>query len=353
MIRLPHINTVGVWVLTLIQPSDNISVPARGDSFPPTEPSRPTEMAGAQVAPRLFREHRTVSLYCCGCGEQRVVKLKCGSRSCPECRSREYGRLLRAYSKPLNEYREKKGLAKSEFKLLTLTMRNVKPSNREDMTIRKVKQVIRQMYKAFSRMRRWKKYHAILRGGLRVTEIKFNPDTGWNVHAHILYEGAFHPVCCKEMKEANTEKEISLLERTACRDCREKCFRYDWNKVSGSPVVDVKKAYNPRAGLRYILKYMSKAPETNGQDYIFDMIMKGFRMVQPFGCWYDLKPVKPLVACMFCGHTTFMSEWELWRLMDGPSNVLMFPSERVVPSPARIVQMAFEFGIDKLRRVAG
>jgi len=40
-------------------------------------------------------------------------------------------------------------------------------------------------------------------------------------------------------------------------------------------------------------------------------------------------------------------------LMDGPSNVLMFPSERVVPSPARIVQMAFEFGIDKLRRVAG
>lgn len=298
-------------------------------------------------------EHRIVYIWCFGCGEYKKVKMKCGHRSCPVCRKGDYYRLLRQYSQPLAQYQKDNKIGIGEFKLLTLTMMPVRPSVNDDMTVKKVRQVIVQLRDAFSRMRRFKKYAYILRGGLRSIEPKFTDKGEWFVHAHIVYEGAYHPVCCEEMKNANTRDQENIVEAQRCVKCVDKCFRYDWKKVSGNPVVHVKRAYTPVSGLRYILKYVSKPPEVAGQYEMYDQIVKGMRMIQPFGCWFGMKLVESKMICDFCGYDQWISEFQIEKIWDsfGKKDVRV----RGKPRPGVIFdkQLALDLGYVGLRHVAG
>lgn len=323
----------------------------------PTSPQLPLQgnIAGepGQLAGLPFYNHRIVYIYCTCCGEQKLVKMKCGHRSCPECRKRDYARLLRLYSRPLMQYQKDKRLGIGEFKLLTLTMKTLKPSARDDMTVDRVRLQIKKLREGFNAMRRWKKYEHILRGGLRSIEVKVTDKGEWNVHCHIVYEGAYHPVCCKEMKNANSRSAEARVEATRCGKCLDKCFRFDWKTVSGNTVVDVKRAYNPRSGLRYILKYISKPPQVDGRYDLYDRILKGSRMVQPFGSWFSMAVERPVVICPCCDGELWMSEFQINSIFEEMEGRTVKRRIRSMPMIVYDEQLLLELDCNRLRRVAG
>jgi hypothetical protein len=279
--------------------------------------------------------------------------MRCGHRSCPECRKGDYYRLLRQYSQPLIEYQKNNKVGIGEFKLLTLTMKAIRPSVDDAMTIRRVRQVIVDLRDAFSRMRRFKKYDYILRGGLRSIEPKFTEKGEWFVHAHIVYEGAYHPVCCQEMKDANTKNQESAVEAKLCGKCKDKCFRYDWKKVSGYPVVHVKRAYSPVSGLRYILKYVSKPPEVGGHYEMYDQMVKGLRMIQPFGSWFGMKVVKSVLVCEACNHDCWVSEFQMNEYLESLGKKVVKIRGKPPPMVIYDYQLSLPLPDIRLRRVAG
>ena len=132
---------------------------------------------------------------------------------------------------------------------------------------------------------------------------------------HILYQGEYIPVCCNDMKRANTKWAISDMEHGACVRCTKKlCLRRDWLRYTkSSPVVDVRKAWGVKGGLKYILKYLTKPPRISGFKEAYNKIMKGVRYVQTFGTWFDIMLEKEPYICPACGSIQWISEFQVDR----------------------------------------
>lgn len=63
-------------------------------------------------------------------------------------------------------------------------------------------------------------------------------------------------------------------------------------------------------GLKYVLKYLKKAPMVFGYADEYNEVLKGTRLVQAWGCWYGEVRAKeedegPKLICAVCGH----SDW--------------------------------------------
>ncbi len=215
--------------------------------------------------------HRALSVYCQRCGDKRRVVLRCGHRSCEECRRKDYRRLLRGYLEAVRNFRNPK--------LVTLTVRNVDTLDRERVakTVANFKALMHQKY-----------YRNRVRGGLRVVEI-VNKGRGWNVHLHVLIDALY--------------LEQPRLSR-------------DWLELTGdSFVVDVRRVGSPKEGLRYVLKYLAKAPALSGNESTYDRVMKGARFVQPFGVLYDALGIERFPSvCPSCEQTAWLSSYDLSRL---------------------------------------
>ncbi len=137
---------------------------------------------------------------------------------------------------------------------------------------------------AFQRLLHRKYFCKRIRGGLYVIEIRFG-ETGWNVHLHALIDASY-------------------LDQHA--------ISKTWQQITGdSYVVDIRQAFSARAGLRYILKYMLKPPVLNDQESVYDRVLKGTRLVQPFGVFYRVEKGKSVLACPQCGRTDWISEFDL------------------------------------------
>lgn len=250
--------------------------------------------------------HRTLSMLCAGaCGERYTALLRCGDRTCTFCRERDYWRLLLGYCDSM----PKKTPDGAEIRFLTLTIRNIM-SNDVDT----IREAVKTMQAAFGRMRRRKAYRRLIYGGLTGTELKYTPAAGWNLHLHILYAGEYLLLCCDDMKKANTAAEISGMEKNVCPGCPESvCIRRDWKKASGNnPVVHIKRMWSLRSGVEYILKYLTKSPDLNGQVRAYNDIVAGCRLVQTFGCWWKVKLVRRRLVCPICGGVKWVNE--LWIL---------------------------------------
>jgi len=197
------------------------------------------------------------------------------------------------------------------LRFLTLTIPNVDSNN--PAYLRKKVKFIRQ---AFNRLRRWKAYKSVIPAGLIGTEIVNKLGISWNIHLHILYEGGFIPVCCQDMKDANTYDEIKYVEKMRCVDCSaSRCLRRDWKKVTGGAVVvDIRRVWSISGGLAYIAKYMTKEADISGKAEIYDEVLKGIRLLQPFGAWFGIRIKAHAFGCPICGCVSWYTEIQIEKL---------------------------------------
>jgi len=102
-----------------------------------------------------------------------------------------------------------------------------------------------------------------------------------------------------------------------------------WREITGdSFIVDVRAADSPDAGLRYLLKYLSKEPDLGGEEgketeenirQTFNEAMKGVRLIHPFGSLYGYRHLRSSAKpCPTCGRR----EWLLVSiLLDWPEGI--------------------------------
>ena len=210
--------------------------------------------------------HEVLTLFCASCGHKHVVKLRCGDRTCPVCREKDFWRMFKGYLESVEAIKRPK--------LLTLTLRNVS-------TLTRV--YIRGLRKSFTKLMHRKWYKERVRGGLQTIEI-VNKGNGWHVHMHVLLDADYLP-----------QRKIAK----------------DWLEITGdSFVVDIREAGTVKEGLKYCLKYLSKAPVLSGHEEEYRDAVKGLRLVQPFGSLYgELVMHLPSVPCPECGSV----RWIVWE----------------------------------------
>jgi hypothetical protein len=137
---------------------------------------------------------------------------------------------------------------------------------------------------AFQRLLHRSYFRERILGGLYVIEIKLG-EAGWNIHLHALIDAPY------------------LDQRTISNA---------WHQITGdSYIVDIRRAFSARAGLRYILKYMLKPPVLNGRESVYDHALKGTRLVQPFGVFYRAGKEKSVLTCPRCARNSWISEFEI------------------------------------------
>lgn len=258
-------------------------------------------------------EHPYRYMYCADHGHRQKVNIACGDRTCTTCLGKQFRRRYKAYVSIVNDMvpaRPEKGHG---FKFLTLTTRNVHSTEVSDL-----RKEVRRIQKAFEKMRRWVAYKKRIVGGFRGVELKHIPGHGWNIHIHIMYFGNFMLVCCDRMKQSNTLLEIDHMERSVCPDCTEPvCIRRDWKRLTGGdPVVDIKRMWHLRGALKYILLYVTKSPDVRGFEAEYNEIVKGTRLMQPFGCFFGAKIVVKRFLCPVCNcsHWIIDISLDLFRL---------------------------------------
>ena len=153
-------------------------------------------------------------------------------------------------------------------KLITLTFGNT-PMLYPD--------VVSEFRRMFSKLR--KKFKCI-KGGIYVFEVKRSPThiENMEVHIHALVDSVYIPQ--KKTSEA-------------------------WFEISGRFITDIRKAYSPKKGLGYILKYVSKAPSFPiPRDYAsYEFMFNNRRRVQGFGTCYRVETslVNMEITCSNCG----------------------------------------------------
>lgn len=220
--------------------------------------------------------HKIVNLFCSKCGYFYPVTMRCGDRTCPECRLKDYYRLLGSYRSFL--------MSKQRLRLITLTLRG------RPLVLTKSR--LNRLRKCFLTLIHQKFYKSVLTGGFYSIEAKKsykNNPAGWNVHIHILAEGGF---------------------------INQKRLSNDWFKITGdSYIVDIRSAFSGVGGFKYVLKYLTKSPMTLNCDVEYNSAFAGSRLVSVFGNWYGKIPLlKEKVICPKCGNKFWLSEWDLRRL---------------------------------------
>lgn len=191
---------------------------------------------------------------------------------------------------------------------MTLTIPNIDVDD-----VHYLRDRVRFIRKAFNRLRRWKAYKSIIQAGLIGTELVNKTGHSWNLHIHVLYEGGYVLVCCQAMKDANTYRDIRHIERTKCRKCKlSRCLRRDWKKAAGgASVVHIKSIYCIKGGLEYICKYMTKPADVGGKTAVYDRVLKGFRVIQPFGGWFKIRLKPHSFACPECGCRVWLTDFQV------------------------------------------
>lgn len=142
------------------------------------------------------------------------------------------------------------------YRLVTLTLKH----SPESLTAR-----LTELSDCFNKLRRVKFWTRAVAGGLAVTEIKINTDTGaWHVHLHLLVHGKY---------------------------LDQKTLKEHWYRITGdSFIVDVRAVPMNASGANYVAKYATKAFDhtvTTKDEWLDEAIraLKGRRLITTFGDW--------------------------------------------------------------------
>jgi len=192
------------------------------------------------------RFHKFTHVYCLSCGHHWDVPIYCGNRFCDVCSGKRRSRVRQRIDFIIKQLNKKKQVS---LKLLTLTVRS------QD----NLKGMIKHLSASFRKMRNMQYWKRQVFGGVFVFEIKGNPHC-WHVHIHAIIESYY----------------LDWYR-----------IRRMWEKCSGSPGIDIRRAWDKKA-VDYVIKYITKP---SVPDSLLDDVNKelqGSRLFQPFGEWYAI-----------------------------------------------------------------
>jgi len=213
-------------------------------------------------------EHAFTRLACTHCGQTIDVPLYCGDRFCPVCSVSRKMRIRHRLTWLINCAPRD---PRNRFFHLTLTI-----SSEKDLA-----QMIRNLLKAFRRLRQrayWKQH---VDGGAAVIEVTGHPGA-WHAHIHAI-------LSCRWMKWDRLQ---SL-----------------WHSVSrGSGVYITHIPITTAVG--YLTKYLSKPEAPDVVSTEISDSLRGIRMFAPFGSWHkiNLTYIKPISPCRDCGGVHWQNE---------------------------------------------
>ena len=200
------------------------------------------------------------SLFCNDCGHTLVVTNRCDLRICPDCNKRRFARLYNRYMSALRG---------KSLRFLTLTAPNVSELVREDY---------RELRDMVTRFRELKWVRERILGGFYSLEVTHGVN-GWNLHVHMLYEGAYMP-----------QSEVSKR----------------WEEVSGCYIVDIRRANV--GGVKELIGYSTKSPRFRSA-YLYAEYLDAIsrtRLVQGFGSLFNIVPPhRGILECPDCGGSSW------------------------------------------------
>ncbi len=235
-------------------------------------------------------DHEFIHIHCEHCGHSIDVPVYCGDRFCGVCSPARHARIADRL-RFLVKNTERKPVYTLKF--LTLTIANMP----------KLDPMVKFLVKCFRKLRNravWKKY---VDGGAFVIEVTGRPGD-WHAHIHAI-----------------------IFARYIHRDA----FVKAWNSISGGLGVDVR-TIPTDALCNHLIKYLSKRQEPAMVSEEKNLVLKSYRLFQPFGCWFKLqkKYKRAPHPCEKCGK----SSWSPWDIVQG-FFIDTFRKEVDVPAPIR------------------
>ena len=220
------------------------------------------------LARKGIDDHEWRRIYCGNCGRPHDIPVYCGNRFCEICAR---GRRLRTRDRLRWIVRQVDPKPPYRLNFLTLTVGNMKSAQAQ----------CRKLLKSFRRMRQRKEWKSHVKGGAFVLEVK-KGTLGWHVHIHAVIESRYW----------KWEKILSL-----------------WTSCSGGIGCFIKQIPK-RQAVNYLTKYLSKASVSDGDLMNVLQSLKGLRLFNPFGTWYNLNKTYPkhTFVCPDCGESSWM--WE-------------------------------------------
>lgn len=226
----------------------------------------------------------TVVLMCSNWHGFEVYK-KCNSKYCPFCsrsKSLKYRAILKRFLLEQDQT--------LPLRFLTLTWRN---TNYLDISLKKR---YTKNYQAFKK--RLARYGYRIHRGIKTFEVKYNEETGFNCHLHLLFYASFHP-------RRKYHKYIRYFRQDGYIDV--KFIRRIWREITkDSHIINfqhIKKGV--RGGVNYLCKYITKSDniyQLPKQKIIqYDMFAKHLRVIEKFGFKDKIGNYKTIYLCPKCG----------------------------------------------------
>jgi len=248
-----------------------------------------------------------IGLRCSNCGKPLAIPSTCKLRVCPSCSKKIASKLFRKYL-PLFKGLIRCGL----LSLLTLTIRNI---YNMEIGIIKLKKCIHEFLK-----KRYVRKRII--GGIYAIEVKEDENGWFNIHVHFLIVHKYFGRPSKS--EIRHLKIPSRLQDISKDDLINNSYIYIngdkvavgqlvlsafWEQISGDPVIDIRRVRSPKAGLRYVLKYVLKPPRFSTVEAYVEFL-RAFkhkpRVVPLGGCRGSVIEEKYKLKCDYCGSSSFV-----------------------------------------------
>lgn len=197
----------------------------------------------------------TIEISCNDCGHVETVDHHCDNRVCDKCGSSRWKRTVEGLKERIFSRMDW-----NDVRFMTLTVKNTETLEKSD---------VQDLRDAFKKLKRREFFDNRIDGGVYSIESNFNGD--WNLHLHVVYQGAYIPQ--ERLSDA-------------------------WADLTGCPIVDVRKSKGQDSDAEELAKYITKQPDVSGEDgsatvedeadrlLEYHKAMYRTNLIQPFGIFH-------------------------------------------------------------------